>query len=132
MGSPGLVFSVRYEGEYVRTRELNAAGMGWTDLLTAEDDSPRAWLAAKLLAGAAHDSIEARAVAFVTQEAAASRRSSTTPMDLMARTEPVTNPARGTARRVSVGSDQFGTERRTNVDPLPSRSRFRNQDAQCL
>ncbi len=51
---------------YTRARELEAAGMDWTEVLANEGENPRARLAAELLASAAYDSIEARAKAFVT------------------------------------------------------------------
>ena len=35
---------------YVRAKELKAAGMDWTEVLAAEDENPRARLAAELLA----------------------------------------------------------------------------------
>ncbi len=40
--------------QYVRDRELKAAGMEWTDVLAAEDESRRARLAAELLASRVH------------------------------------------------------------------------------
>ena len=53
---------------YVRAKELKAAGMDWTEVLAAEDDNPRARLAAELLASTAYESMEARAAAFVAQK----------------------------------------------------------------
>jgi hypothetical protein len=53
---------------YVRARELKAAGMDWTAILAAEDENPRARLAAELMASDAYGSIEARAAAFVEQK----------------------------------------------------------------
>jgi hypothetical protein len=50
---------------YVRARELKAAGMDWTEVLTADAESPRARLAAELLASATYDSTEARVKVFV-------------------------------------------------------------------
>ena len=41
---------------YVRAKELKAAGMDWTEVLAAEDENPRARLAAELLASAAYGS----------------------------------------------------------------------------
>jgi hypothetical protein len=64
-------------GDYVRAKELRAAGMDWTAIIAAEDDNPRARLAAELLARAAYDSIEARAAAFVAQRGGAVRRFTT-------------------------------------------------------
>ena len=52
---------------YVRAKELKAAGMDWTEVLAAEAENPRAWLAAELLASAAHGSTAARVKAFVEQ-----------------------------------------------------------------
>jgi len=43
----------------VRARELKAAGMDWTEVLAAEAENPRAWLAAELLASAAYGSTAA-------------------------------------------------------------------------
>jgi hypothetical protein len=53
---------------YVRARELKAAGMDWTAVLAAEDENPRARLAAELLASPAYDSTAARVKAFVEQQ----------------------------------------------------------------
>jgi hypothetical protein len=53
--------------DYVRAKELKAAGMDWTDVLAAEDENPRARLAAELLASAAYDSTAARVKAFAQQ-----------------------------------------------------------------
>ena len=44
---------------YVRARELKAAGMDWTEVLAAEDENPRARLAAELLASPAYGSTAA-------------------------------------------------------------------------
>jgi len=52
---------------YVRAKELKAAGMDWTEVLAAEDENPRARLAAELLGSAAYDSTAARVKAFVEQ-----------------------------------------------------------------
>src|SRR6516162_5372806 len=52
---------------YVRARELKAAGMDWTDVLAAEDENPRARLAAELLASNAYGSTTERVKAFVEQ-----------------------------------------------------------------
>ncbi|MFO0892646.1 MAG: hypothetical protein U0790_26325 [Isosphaeraceae bacterium] len=52
---------------YVRARELKAAGMDWTEVLAAEDENPRARLAAELLASTTHESTAARVRAFVEQ-----------------------------------------------------------------
>ena len=52
---------------YVRARELKAAGMGWTEVLAAEAENPRARLAAELLASAAYGSTAERVKAFVEQ-----------------------------------------------------------------
>ena len=52
---------------YVRAKELKAAGMDWTEVLAAEEDNPRARLAAELLASAAHASTAERVKAFVEQ-----------------------------------------------------------------
>jgi hypothetical protein len=52
---------------YVRAKELRAAGMDWTQVLAAEDENPRARLAAELLKSAAYDSTAARVKAFVEQ-----------------------------------------------------------------
>ncbi len=41
---------------YVRARELNAAGMDWTEVLAAEDENKRVRLAAELLASPAYAS----------------------------------------------------------------------------
>ena len=53
---------------YVRAKELKAAGMDWTEVLAAEDENPRARLAAELLASPAYGSTAARVKAFVEQE----------------------------------------------------------------
>jgi hypothetical protein len=53
---------------YVRAKELKAAGMDWTAVLAAEDENPRARLAAELLASPAYDSTAARVKAFVEQQ----------------------------------------------------------------
>ena len=52
---------------YVRAKELKAAGMDWTEVLAAEDENPRARLAAELLASTAYGSTAARVKAFVEQ-----------------------------------------------------------------
>ena len=52
---------------YVRAKELKAAGMDWTAVLAAEDENPRARLAAELLASPAYASTAARVKAFVEQ-----------------------------------------------------------------
>ena len=52
---------------YVRAKELKAAGMDWTEVLAAEEENPRARLAAELLASAAYGSTAARVKAFVEQ-----------------------------------------------------------------
>ena len=52
---------------YVRARELKAAGMDWTEVLVAEEENPRARLAAELLASNAYSSTAARVKAFVEQ-----------------------------------------------------------------
>ena len=52
---------------YVRARELKAAGMDWTDVLTVEAENPRARLAAELLASAAYGNTTERVKAFVEQ-----------------------------------------------------------------
>ena len=53
--------------QYVRARELKAAGMDWTDVLAVEAENRRARLAAELLASPAHGSTAARVKAFVEQ-----------------------------------------------------------------
>jgi len=53
--------------QYVRAKELKAAGMDWTEVLAAESDNPRARLAAELLDSTAHASTAARVKAFVEQ-----------------------------------------------------------------
>src|SRR5208282_6052363 len=53
--------------QYVRARELKAAGMDWTDVLAAEAENPRARLAAELLASPAHGDTAAQVKAFVEQ-----------------------------------------------------------------
>ena len=53
---------------YVRAKELKAAGMDWTAVLAAEDENPRARLAAELLANPAYGSTAARVKAFVEQQ----------------------------------------------------------------
>jgi hypothetical protein len=52
---------------YVRAGELKAAGMDWTEVLAADDDNPRARLAAELLASDAYGSTAERVRAFVDQ-----------------------------------------------------------------
>jgi len=52
---------------YVRAKELKAAGMNWTEVLTAEDENPRARLTAELLASDAYGSTGARVQAFMEQ-----------------------------------------------------------------
>ncbi len=52
---------------YVRARGLKAAGMDWTEVLAAEDENPRARLAAVLLASDAYGSTAERVQAFVAQ-----------------------------------------------------------------
>jgi hypothetical protein len=52
---------------YVWARELKAAGMDWTEVLAAEDENPRARLAAELLVSAAYGNTAARVKAFVEQ-----------------------------------------------------------------
>ena len=52
---------------YVRAKELKAAGMDWTAVLAAEDQNPRARLAAEILANPAYESTAARVAAFVQQ-----------------------------------------------------------------
>jgi hypothetical protein len=52
---------------YVRAKELKAAGMDWTEVLAAEDENPRARLAAELLASNAYGNTAARVKAFVEQ-----------------------------------------------------------------
>ena len=53
--------------DYVRARELKAAGMDWTDVLAVEDENPRARLAAELLASKAYGSTAERIRAFMEQ-----------------------------------------------------------------
>jgi hypothetical protein len=53
--------------QYVRARELKAAGMDWTDVLAVEAENKRARLAAELLASNAYDSTAGRVEAFVNQ-----------------------------------------------------------------
>ncbi len=53
---------------YVRAKELKAAGMDWTEVLAAEEENPRARLAAELLASPAYGSTAARVKAFVEQQ----------------------------------------------------------------
>jgi hypothetical protein len=53
--------------QYVRARELKAAGMDWTDVLAVEAENRRARLAAELLASDAYDSTAERVEAFVNQ-----------------------------------------------------------------
>jgi hypothetical protein len=50
---------------YVRAKELKAASMDWTDVLTAEAENKRERLAAELLASVGYDSTAARVKAFV-------------------------------------------------------------------
>jgi hypothetical protein len=52
---------------YVRARELKAAGMDWTEVLAADDENPRARLAAELLASATYATTAERVNAFVEQ-----------------------------------------------------------------
>jgi hypothetical protein len=52
---------------YVRARELKAAGMDWTTVLSDEAENQRARLAAELLASAAYTSTAARVQAFIEQ-----------------------------------------------------------------
>src|SRR3954453_8364132 len=52
---------------YVRAKELKAASMDWTEVREAEDEIPRARLAAELLSSAAYTSTAARVKAFVEQ-----------------------------------------------------------------
>jgi hypothetical protein len=52
---------------YVRAKELKAAGMDWTAVLAAEVENPRARLVAELLASAAYASTTERVRAFVEQ-----------------------------------------------------------------
>ena len=52
---------------YVRAKELKSAGMDWTDVLAAEDENPRARLAAELLASNAYGNTAERVKAFVQQ-----------------------------------------------------------------
>ena len=52
---------------YVRARELKAAGMDWTAVIAAEDENPRARLAAELLESNEYASTAARVAAFVAQ-----------------------------------------------------------------
>jgi len=52
---------------YVRRRELQAAGMDWTDALAAEDENRRARLVPELLVSAAHGKTAAQVKAFVDQ-----------------------------------------------------------------
>jgi hypothetical protein len=53
--------------QYVRARELKAAGMDWTDVLAVEDENRRARLAAELLASNGFGSTAERVEAFVNQ-----------------------------------------------------------------
>ncbi len=53
--------------QYVRARELKAAGMDWTDVLAVEDENRGARLAAELLASDAYGSTAERVEAFVNQ-----------------------------------------------------------------
>jgi CubicO group peptidase (beta-lactamase class C family) len=53
--------------QYVRARELKAAGMDWTDVLAVGDEIRRARLAAELLGSAAYDSTAKRVEAFKQQ-----------------------------------------------------------------
>jgi hypothetical protein len=53
--------------QYVRARELKAAGMDWTDVLAVEVENRRARLAAELLASDAYASTAERVEAFVEQ-----------------------------------------------------------------
>ena len=62
--APGPEPSLRH---YVRARELKAAGMDWTEMLAAEDENPRARLAAELLASDAYGSTAERVQVFVAQ-----------------------------------------------------------------
>ena len=50
---------------YVRAKELKAASMDWTEVLVAEEENPRARLAAELLASNAYGSTAERVKAFV-------------------------------------------------------------------
>jgi hypothetical protein len=52
---------------YVRARELKAAGMDWTDVLAVHDENKRARLAAEILSSNVYDSTAARVKAFVDQ-----------------------------------------------------------------
>ncbi len=52
---------------YVRARELKAAGMDWTDVLAVSEENKRARIAAELLASDAHNSTAERVRAFVEQ-----------------------------------------------------------------
>lgn len=52
---------------YVRAKELKGAGMDWTAVLVAEDQNPRARIAAEVLADPAYVSTAARVKAFVEQ-----------------------------------------------------------------
>jgi hypothetical protein len=52
---------------YVRAKELKAAGMDWTEVLAAEDENPRARLAAELLASTDYNSTAERITAFVNK-----------------------------------------------------------------
>jgi hypothetical protein len=52
---------------YVRARELKAAGMDWAEVLPAENENPRARLAAELLSCDDYASTTERVAAFVRQ-----------------------------------------------------------------
>lgn len=52
---------------YVRAREFKAAGMDWTEVLAAENENPRARLAAEVLASAAYGRMAERVKAFIEQ-----------------------------------------------------------------
>src|SRR5689334_6140990 len=52
---------------YVRAKELKAASMDWTDVLAAEDENPRARLAAEVLASKTYGTTAERVKAFVDQ-----------------------------------------------------------------
>lgn len=50
---------------YVRAKELKAAGMDWTNVLADEADNPRARLAAELLTNPSYENTSARVKAFI-------------------------------------------------------------------
>jgi hypothetical protein len=52
---------------YVRAKELKAAGMDWTEVLAIEEENSKSRLVSEILASTSYDSTKARAEAFVAQ-----------------------------------------------------------------